>query len=173
MHLSRKLTNQKRHFIDFSHLLRDVLFCFIWTFPHIKRLSLCRICSKGVTPAAIFSFDPRIWSLYVSLLSLYLVFQQAEADKKFICTASTEWLQYDEGLSVSLLTASFEPHVNEDFKSTGIQRQRRNIKGDSKHGTYVYPSWRKPWNTLRPEISDANKADCRYVQRHIKRSRLL
>ena len=63
--LSRKLTNQKRHFIDFSRLLPDVLFCFIWTFPRIKRLSLCQICSKGVTPAAASPFDPWIWSLCV------------------------------------------------------------------------------------------------------------
>jgi hypothetical protein len=61
--LSRKLTNQKRHFIDFSRLLRDVLFCFIWTFLRIKRLSLCQICSNGVTPAAVFPFDPWTWSL--------------------------------------------------------------------------------------------------------------
>ena len=63
--LSRKLTNQKRHFIDFSRLLWDVLFCFIWTFSRIKRLSLCQICSKGVTPAAAFPFDPWIRSLCV------------------------------------------------------------------------------------------------------------
>jgi hypothetical protein len=56
--LSRKLTNQKRHFIDFSRPLRDALFCFIQNFPHIKRLPRCRICSNGVTPAAILPFDP-------------------------------------------------------------------------------------------------------------------
>lgn len=50
-------------------------------------------------------------------------------DKKIIYPVSTEWIQFDEGLSASLLTAFiFELRVHYGFKISGIKRPCRNIK---------------------------------------------